>query len=77
MARGLDQRCPRSISVKPSKAEATPTREKRAAMDMDRFFNDQHIDRYRRLASAATTEAERKVLLDLLAEERNKWKKAR
>jgi hypothetical protein len=41
-------------------------------MDMDRLVNDQNIERYRRLASAATTAAERKILLDLLAEERHK-----
>jgi hypothetical protein len=39
-------------------------------MDMDRFFNDQNLGRLRSLASIATTEAERKILLGLLAEER-------
>jgi hypothetical protein len=35
---------------------------------MDRFFNHQNLERLRNLASA-TTEAERKILLGLLAEE--------
>ncbi len=39
-------------------------------MDMDGFFNDQNLERLRSLASIATTEAERKILLGLLAEER-------
>jgi len=39
-------------------------------MDMDRFFNSQNLDRLRSLASIATTEVERKILLGLLAEER-------
>jgi hypothetical protein len=33
-------------------------------------FNDQNLERLRSLASIATTEAERKILLGLLAEER-------
>jgi hypothetical protein len=45
-------------------------RRKKATMDMDRFFNDQNLERLRSLASIATTEAERKILLGLLAEER-------
>jgi hypothetical protein len=48
--------------------------EKRGAMDMDRFVNDQNIERYRKLASASTNEAERKILLGLLAEENTKFK---
>jgi hypothetical protein len=40
-------------------------------MDMDRFFNDQNLERLRRLI--ATTEAERKILLGLLTEERLKF----
>jgi hypothetical protein len=43
-------------------------------MHMDRFFNDQNLERLRSLASIATTEAERKILLGLLAEERVKFK---
>jgi hypothetical protein len=42
-------------------------------MDMDRFFNDRNLERLRSLASIATTEAERKILLGLLAEERLKF----
>jgi hypothetical protein len=42
-------------------------------MDMDRFFNDQNLERLRSLASIATTEAERKILLDLLATEKVKF----
>ena len=41
-------------------------------MDLDRFVNDQNIERYRRLAEAAATEAERKIMLELLAEEEAK-----
>jgi hypothetical protein len=40
---------------------------------MDRFVNDENLERFRRLASAATSEAERKTLLGLLAEERAKF----
>jgi hypothetical protein len=39
-------------------------------MDMDRFVNDQNIERYRKLASASTSDAERKMLFGLLAEEK-------
>jgi len=39
---------------------------------MDRFFNDQNLERLRNLASAAS-EIERKILLDLLAEEEVKF----
>jgi hypothetical protein len=42
-------------------------------MDMDRFFNDENLGRLRSIASIATTEAERKILLGLLAEERLKF----
>ena len=42
-------------------------------MDMDRFFNNQNLERLRSLASIATTEVERKILLGLLAEERVKF----
>jgi hypothetical protein len=42
-------------------------------MDMDRFFNDQNLERLRSLASIATTEAERKILFGLLAEESLKF----
>ncbi len=45
----------------------------RELWDMDRFFNDQNLERLRSLASIATTEAERKILLGLLAEERVKF----
>jgi hypothetical protein len=41
-------------------------------MDMDRFVNDQNIERFKKLASATTTQAERKMLLGLLAEEQVK-----
>ena len=42
-------------------------------MDIDRFVNDQNIVRFKRLASAATTEAERRTLLSLLAAEQVKF----
>jgi hypothetical protein len=45
----------------------------RKAMDIDRFVNDQNIVRFKRLASAATTEAERRTLLSLLAAEQVKF----
>jgi hypothetical protein len=38
---------------------------------MDRFFNDQNLERLRSLAST-TSEVERKILLGLLAEEKVK-----
>jgi hypothetical protein len=40
---------------------------------MDRFFNNQNIERYRILASESTSEAKRKLLLTLLAEEEAKF----
>jgi hypothetical protein len=46
---------------------------KKGNQDMDRFFNDQNLERIRSLASIATTEAERKILFGLLAEERLKF----
>jgi hypothetical protein len=39
---------------------------------MDRFFNDQNLERLRSLAST-TSEVERKILLGLLAEEKVKF----
>jgi hypothetical protein len=43
------------------------------AMDMDRFVNELNLERFRRLASAALTAAERKILFVLLAEEEAKF----
>jgi hypothetical protein len=40
---------------------------------MDRFFNDQNLESLRRLASVGTTEAERKIVLGLLAAEEVKF----
>lgn len=40
---------------------------------MDRFVNDQNLERYRKLASASTGEGERKILLGLLADEEAKF----
>jgi hypothetical protein len=42
-------------------------------MNTERFVHDQNLQRFRRLASGATTEAERKGLFDLLAEEQVKF----
>jgi hypothetical protein len=42
-------------------------------MDMDRFVNDQNIERFRKLASASTNETDRRILLGLLAEENAKF----
>jgi hypothetical protein len=44
-----------------------------AAMDMDRFITEQNMERYRRLASTATTDADKILLLVLLAEEEAKF----
>ena len=41
-------------------------------MDLDNFVIHQNIQRYRRLATAANTETDRKMLLGLLAEEEDK-----
>ena len=41
---------------------------------MDRFFDQQNIERYRQLASACTSEAQRKLLLTLLAAEKSRVK---
>jgi hypothetical protein len=43
---------------------------KGGAVDMDRFVNDQNLEMLRRLASVATSEPERKILLGLLAAEK-------
>ena len=40
---------------------------------MDRFVNDQNLGRLRKLANVSTTEAERRILFGLLAEERTKF----
>jgi hypothetical protein len=47
--------------------------EKGEAVDMDRFINDENLERFRRLASATTSETERKILLGLLAQEEAKF----
>jgi len=47
---------------------------------MDRFVSDQNLERLRQLANVSTTEAERKILFGLLAEEKtefNELQKAR
>ncbi len=41
--------------------------------DMDRFINDQNLERLRKLANVATTKAERKILFGLLTEEKTKF----
>jgi len=43
---------------------------------MDRFFDQQNIERYRQLATASTSEAERKLLVTLLALEEAEFKRA-
>jgi hypothetical protein len=40
---------------------------------MDRFVNDQNLEMLRRLASGATSEAERKILFGLLGAEKVKF----
>jgi hypothetical protein len=50
-----------------------PTCERRGAMDVERFVNDQNIERFKKLANAATTEVERKILFSLLAKEQVKF----
>jgi hypothetical protein len=42
-------------------------------MDMDRFFINRNIERYRRLACAATTDIERTRLLNLMAQEEDNY----
>ena len=41
--------------------------------DMDRFINDQSLERLRKLANVSTTKAERKILFGLLTEEKTKF----
>ena len=41
--------------------------------DMDRFINDQNLERLRKLANVSTTNAERKILFGLLTEEKTKF----
>jgi hypothetical protein len=43
------------------------------AMDMDRFVNDENLNRLRKLANVSTTEDERKILFGLLADEKTKF----
>jgi hypothetical protein len=50
-----------------------PEPRKGNAVDMDRFFSDRNIERYRRLACAATIGTERTRLLGLMAEEEDKY----
>jgi hypothetical protein len=64
--------CRSKASTAPARVTDRPSG-KKATMDMDRFFNDQNLERLRSLASIATTEAERKILLGLLTEERLKF----
>jgi len=40
---------------------------------MNRFVNDQNLERLRKLANVSTTEAERKILFGLLAEEKTEF----
>jgi len=42
-------------------------------MDMDRFVNDENLDRLRKLTNVSTTEDERKILFGLLADEKTKF----
>jgi len=42
-------------------------------MDVERFVNELNLEQFRRLADGVTTEAERKILLELLAEEQIKF----
>jgi hypothetical protein len=42
---------------------------------MDRFFDQQNIERYRQLANASTRECERKLVLALLAAEEAEFKR--
>ena len=56
--------------------DARPSHRKVKAMDMedmDRFINDQNLERLRKLANVSTTKAERKILFGLLAEEKTKF----
>jgi len=41
--------------------------------DMDRFINDQNLERLRKLANVSTTKTERKILFGLLTEEKTKF----
>jgi hypothetical protein len=43
------------------------------AMDMDRFVNDENLNKLRKLANVSTTEDERKILFGLLADEKTKF----
>jgi hypothetical protein len=42
--------------------------------DMDRFLRQQNIDRFRSLAAKSTDASERRVILNLLAEEEAKFR---
>lgn len=46
-------------------------------MELDEFMCERNIQRYRLLANASTDALERKVLLELLAEEMAKLKRVR
>ncbi len=42
-------------------------------METDRFVCDRNLEKFRRLACAANTGAEREILIGLLAEEEDKY----
>ena len=44
-------------------------------LGLNRFFNDQNLDRYRRLASEVITAPERQRLIQLLAKEMNAFRR--
>jgi hypothetical protein len=65
---------PRTADVRTFVADASGQPiAKKEAMDMDGFVNDQNIERFKKLANAATTDAERKTLFGLLAKEQVKF----
>jgi hypothetical protein len=44
---------------------------------LERFFNQQNIERYRKLFDKSTNEPERRLIFKLLAEEQDKFRQAR
>ena len=65
--KALPALAPGSLAIKC--ATTKETSKKGCAWDMDRVFDDQNIERYRRLACPATTDIEKTRLLNLMRQQ--------
>ncbi|MHB8886057.1 MAG: hypothetical protein ACYC5H_13460 [Methylovirgula sp.] len=60
---------PRSLEIVPVQRDLCLGGEDMDKFSMDRFVNQQNLEIFRQLASSAIGETERKILLELLAEQ--------